>query len=172
MLVIGEDPLRNNKVRRYFDNLRFLAVMAGAMSETAVAADVVLPDTHYLEEPGTRINFEGRLHKFASVLEPPSGRPGWQVLAGLAGAFGLLGIPYSHEAICDQLKHAVNEGYREYMPYYWNEGEPRHWKGPKGFLPVDTEPSPHGVFNYLTLLQRYKQDASIIGIEHFRLSRH
>jgi formate dehydrogenase major subunit len=169
-LIIGEDPLRNNRVRQYLENLRFLAVMAGTMSETAISADVVLPDTHYLEEPGTRVNFEGRIHEFHSVLDPPAGRPGWQVLAGLAGAFGLMGIPHTLAALREQLHQAVQAGYGKYTPFYWNVGEPRRWEGPKAFQCFDPAIEPHAVNNYLTIIQRYKQDASVIGFKHFRMT--
>jgi formate dehydrogenase major subunit len=168
-LVISEDPLRHNTVRKYLQNLRFLAVMAGTLSETAMAADFVLPDTHYLEEPGTRVNFEGRVHEFDSVLEPPAGRAGWEVLAGLAGAFGLMGIPHSVEALREQLHHAVRAGYGQYTPFYWNTGEARRWDGPQGFQQVETSAEPYAISHYLTLIQRYKQDASIIGFKHFRV---
>lgn len=169
-LIIAEDPLRHNKVRHYLQNLRFLAVVAGTLSETAMAADFVLPDTHYLEEPGTRVNFEGRVHAFDSVLEPPAGRPGWEILAGLAGAFGLMGIPHSVEALREKLRQAVRAGYGEYTPYYWNTGEAREWRGPQAFQPVQSEVEPFAISHYLTLIQRYKQDASVIGFKHFRVN--
>jgi len=169
-LVFGEDPLRNNKVRQYLVNVKFLAAMADTMSETAMAADIVLPAATYLEEPGTRVNFEGKIVEFSSVLEPPSGRPGWQVLAGLAGAFGLLGIPYSVDQVREKLRQAVREGYGQYTHFYWNTGEPRRWQGPHAFQRIELRSEAHAIANYLTLIQRYKQDASVIGIKHFRLA--
>jgi anaerobic selenocysteine-containing dehydrogenase len=169
-LVFGEDPLRNNKVRQYLVNVKFLAAMADTMSETATAADIVLPAATYLEEPGTRVNFEGQIVEFSSVLDPPSGRPGWQVLAGLAGAFGLLGIPNSVEQVRDKLRQAVRAGYGKYTQFYWNTGEPRRWEGPLAFQRIELRSEAHAIANYLTLIQRYKQDASVIGIKHFRLA--
>ena len=169
-LIIGEDPLRHNKVRQYLVNVKFLAVLAETMSETATSADIVLPGATYLEEPGTRVNFEGKVMEFASVLEPPSGRPGWQVLAGLAGAFGLLGIPNSVEQVRDRLRQAVQQGYGAYTPFYWNTGEHRQWDGPLAFQQNQLRVGAHTIANYLTLMQRYKQDASVIGFKHFRVS--
>jgi formate dehydrogenase major subunit len=170
-LIIGEDPLRDNKARGFLKDLRFLAVVSETMSETANAADVVLPGTNYLEEPGTRVNFEGCIHEFKSVITPPGGRPGWQVLAGLAGAFRLMGVSDSREELSEKLRKAVQEGYGDYTPFYWNTGQPRMWDGPLAFQCVQTTSHASGVMRYLTMIQRYKMDAQVIGIKNFRVMR-
>ncbi|MBN2083383.1 FAD-dependent oxidoreductase [bacterium] len=171
-LIIGEDPMRDNRVRRYLQNLRFLAVVSDTMSETANAADIVLPGTNYLEEQGTRINFEGRLHEFKQVMTPPAGRDGWRVLCGLAGAFRLIGVCDSMDSLKDKLKKAVRAGYGEYTPFYWNTGERRDWRGPKAFQRVKlTSASPHPQAKYQTVIQRYKYDAEVIGIQNFRMTQ-
>jgi len=169
-LIIGEDPLRDNKVRRYLQNVKFLAVMTDTMSETANAADIVLPGTNYLEEPGTRVNFEGRIHDFRQVMRPPAGRAGWSVLCGLAGTFRLVGVCNSLEELQENLRKAVRAGYGEYTPFYWNTGEPRNWRGPKAFQHVRLAAvPPRSVTHYQTMIQRYKYDAEIIGIDNFRM---
>ena len=141
------------------------------MSETANAADVVLPGTSYLEEPGTRVNFEGRINEFRPVITPPGGRPGWQVLAGLAGAFRLMGVSDSQEELSEKLRKAVQAGYGDYTPFYWNTGQPRMWDGPRAFQRVETTSQASGVMRYLTMIQRYKMDAQVIGIKNFRVMR-
>ncbi len=144
--------------------------MSPTMSETANGADIVLPGTNYLEEPGTRVNFEGNVKEYAEVLPPPSGRSGWLTLCGLAGAFRLMTICSSVDALREKLKKAVRAGYGEFTPFYWNSGEPRHWRGPRAFqkIRLSTEAKPNA--KYLTMLQRYKYDAGVIGIKHFRVS--
>ena len=169
-LILDEDPLRNNKVSQYLENVKFLAVMAATMSETANAADIVLPGTIYLEEPGTRVNFEGRIMEFKPALNPPAGRPGWSVLAGLAGAFRLIGVSNNVDEIFKKLTDSVKAGYGEYTPFYWNTGQSRKFKGPKSFLPFETTSESHTIQHYLTAIQRYKYDASVIGVKYFRTS--
>ena len=170
-LIIGEDPFRNDQLRRYLNNLRFLAVMADTMSETAYAADIVLPGTNYLEEEGSRVNFEGRVHHFQPVMPAPAGRQGWNVLCGLAGAFRLVGICRSMEEMHKVLVMSIRAGYGEYTPFYWNGGEARNWRGPRCFLPVEIKPVPHVISHYLTMIQRYKYDAEVIGINNFRMGQ-
>jgi formate dehydrogenase major subunit len=169
-LILGEDPLRNNKVHAYLENVKFLAVMTDTMSETANAADIVLPGTNYLEEPGTRVNFEGRIMQFKPALVPPAGRSGWSVLSGLAGAFRLMGVNHSVENSFKQLTEAVRAGYGEHTPFYWNTGQPRIFKGPKSFQPFALSSEAHTIQHYLTAMQRYKYDASVIGVKYFRTS--
>jgi anaerobic selenocysteine-containing dehydrogenase len=170
-LILGEDPMRNNEIRGFLENLRFLAVMAETFNETAKAADVVLPATNYLEEPGTRVNFEGNVYEFESVIRPPAERPGWQVLAGLAGAFGLIGVSNTVETIREKLQQAVREGYGAYTPFYWNTGEQRRWRGPQSFQRVEVKAEQRRTAQYLTMIQRYKYDAATIGIKHFRMTQ-
>ncbi len=60
--------------------------------EQGVLPDIVLPIAPFTETSGTFINMEGRVQSFHGVA-PPLGetRPGWQVIAALAG---LLGKPF------------------------------------------------------------------------------
>jgi NADH-quinone oxidoreductase subunit G len=55
-------------------------------AEQGVLPDVVLPIAPFTETSGTFINMEGRVQSFHGVA-PPLGetRPGWQVIAALAG---------------------------------------------------------------------------------------
>ncbi len=71
--IIGEDPVRYTDMAEWLNNLEFLAVMDWAESETSLSADVVLPGTTFLEEPGTRIDMAGRTVEFPRAVESPSG---------------------------------------------------------------------------------------------------
>ncbi len=75
------------------------------------------------------------------------------------------------EALREQLRQAVRAGYGEYTPFYWNTGEAAPVARPAG-LPAcgDLASSRSRSANYLTLIQRYKQDASVIGFKHFRVT--
>jgi formate dehydrogenase major subunit len=170
VLVLGEDPMRNHKVSGYFEGVKFMAVLADTLSETANAADVVLPGTNYLEEPGTRVNFEGRVQEFAATLAAPSGRTGYEVLAGLAQAFGMV-VAGTPQLALNELQAAVQAGYGKYTPFYWNTGQARDFIGPLAFQPQAVPAGAHTVQHYLTAMQRYKYDASVIGMKQFKHSR-
>ncbi len=67
----------------------FLVVVDAAESALTGRADVVVPGCYWMEDQGTVINPEGRIQRVASALAPPGGRANWEVVAELAGAFGM-----------------------------------------------------------------------------------
>jgi hypothetical protein len=79
-----------------------------------------------------------------------------------------MGVSNSHEEIFKKLTESVRAGYGEYTPFYWNTGENRNYKGPKAFMRSSPASEAHTVQHYLTQIQRYKLDASIIGVKYFR----
>ena len=88
-LIIGEDPMQDDKLGSYFGNVEFLAALVWGPTETTQFADVVFPGSTFLESEGTRVNFEGRLTRYTQAVKPPFGVPTWEILAGLAKAFGI-----------------------------------------------------------------------------------
>ncbi|MDD3643850.1 MAG: FAD-dependent oxidoreductase, partial [Candidatus Krumholzibacteria bacterium] len=87
-LVVGEDPMAWGPTGAWLQNIEFLAAIDWTPTETTRFADVVLPGTTFLETPGTRCNFEGRVIRYAAAVPPPAGVSGRDILEGLAAEFG------------------------------------------------------------------------------------
>ena len=168
-LVIGEDPLREDRTATWFRNLEFLVAMDWGQTETSAAADVALPNSTYLETAGTRCNFEGRLLRFERVLDPPAGQSGWEVLAGLAAALGVTGIGPSLTAISAEIDRVVREKLAAKTALYWNCGEPRTWDGQGRLVAVDVKTRPSPILPPLTVMERYKRDIREVGVERYRV---
>jgi len=126
-LVIGEDPMEHARTGAYFQNVDFLAAIDWTPTETTRFADVTLPGTTYLESEGTRCNFEGRLLDFAPAVTPPSGLPGWKVLAELAARLGVRVGAAAAEELTREIERAVRAELNSLSPFYWNKGEARVW---------------------------------------------
>lgn len=77
------------------DKVGFLVYQGSFMNETAEIADVVLPETTFVESSGTFVNIEGRIQKLTAAI-PPLGeaRPGWTIVRDLARKMGLTGFDY------------------------------------------------------------------------------
>lgn len=126
-LVIGEDPLEHARTSAYFQNIDFLAAVDWTATETTRFADVTLPGTTYLECEGTRCNFEGRVLDFTRAVAPPSGVPGWAVLAELAERLGVRVGAKACESLTAEIERAVREQLNSLSAFYWNRGEVRVW---------------------------------------------
>jgi len=71
------------------NKLELLVVQDMFRSETAEAADLLLPATALAEKEGTVTSLEGRVQRFDQVLQPPGDFPAeWRVLNELAGRLG------------------------------------------------------------------------------------
>ena len=93
LLVHGSNLLVSapnaNRVRERLAALELLVVCDIVPSETALAADVVLPVTQWAEEEGTMTTLEGRVVRRRRALSPPPGvRTELEVLAELAARLG------------------------------------------------------------------------------------
>ncbi len=68
-------------------------------NETSLLADLVLPSATYAETEGTFTNFQGRVQRIKSAVEPlGDSLPTWQIVAKLANA---LGCSYCYEGAED-----------------------------------------------------------------------
>jgi len=87
-VVLENDLYRRASARRVTEalgRLRFLVALDHLLTQTAAAADVVLPVSAFAELTGTYVNTEGRAQRFFQVFVPEGEpRPAWQVLRGLA----------------------------------------------------------------------------------------
>jgi predicted molibdopterin-dependent oxidoreductase YjgC len=168
-IILGEDPMRHDVTASWFRNLEFLAAMDLSHTETSRAADVVLPGTTYLESEGTRCNFEGRVLRFARAIEPPSGLPGWRVLAGLAQALGMAVTAESAADLTSEIGTITRRHLDGLLPFYWNTGEDRTWVQQARLAAVALDGSPAHSTLALTQGERYKQSTRELGTERYRV---
>jgi formate dehydrogenase major subunit len=168
-IVLGEDPMRHDATASCFRNLEFLAAMDWSPTETSRAADVVLPGTTYLESEGTRCNFEGRVLRFERAIEPPSGVPGWRVLAQLAQALGVSVTAQSAAALTLDIGTLAARHLDGLLPFYWNTGEGRTWRHRARLAPVTLDGAPVLSAPVLTHYERYKQSMRELGTERYRV---
>jgi formate dehydrogenase major subunit len=87
-LVLGENPLGDAGAARALRELSALVVVDPVLSETARAAQVVLPAATLLESEGTLLSFDRRVHAVRPASPPPAGLDTLTILARLAQALG------------------------------------------------------------------------------------
>jgi len=139
MLVFGSNirvsAPDTRSVAARLDALDLLVVADVLPSETAMAADVVLPVTQWAEEDGTMTNLEGRVLRRRRAVDPPPGvRSDLEVLAALAAALGAPGeYPTEPRAVFDELRAASAGGPADYSGISYQRldaGEALHWPCP------------------------------------------
>jgi predicted molibdopterin-dependent oxidoreductase YjgC len=89
---MGADPARHATPEQLarLEALDFLVVQDLCLTETAKRASVVLPAVAYTEKDGTFTNTERAVQVVRRAMdELPGALPDWQILGGLANAFGL-----------------------------------------------------------------------------------
>jgi len=168
-LIIGEDPLEPARTGAWFQNLEFLAAIDWTPTETTRFADITLPGTTYLESEGTRCSFEGCVIDFARAVTPPAGRPGWAVLAGLAGALGVTVAAVKAEALTAELERAVRGHLGDLAPFFWNRGEAQAWTGRGRLIVADVRGKAASIPPAVTHGGRYKRGLREVGAERFRV---
>ncbi|SCY21474.1 formate dehydrogenase major subunit/formate dehydrogenase alpha subunit [Desulfoluna spongiiphila] len=93
LYVIGENPLVSeadlNHTEKGFSSLEFLVVQDIFMSETARAADVVLPALCFAEKEGTFTNTERRVQRVRKAVDGPDGvSTDWEIVCDIARRMG------------------------------------------------------------------------------------
>ncbi|MCG5214944.1 molybdopterin oxidoreductase family protein [Streptosporangium sp. KLBMP 9127] len=120
LLLFGSNPLVSapeaGRVADRLAALDLLVVSDFVLSETAAAADVVLPTTQWAEESGTMTNLEGRVLLRREAVAPPSGvRSDLSILSGLAVRLGHdAGFPADPRAVFEELRLASAGGAADY----------------------------------------------------------
>ncbi|MDR1571115.1 MAG: FAD-dependent oxidoreductase [Clostridiales Family XIII bacterium] len=111
LLSFGEDPGQDR-----IQGLEFLMVCDTHMTETAAAADVVLPGTGFASANGTYTNTERRLQRVRMAIDDDGGvLPNWEVAAGLAHVYEVE-LPWEDSAdISIEMDDAL-PGYRRAEP--------------------------------------------------------
>ncbi|MGE7391057.1 molybdopterin oxidoreductase family protein [Streptomyces sp. NPDC004126] len=142
LLVFGCNPLVSapdaGRISERLAALDLLVVADFVPSETALAADVVLPVAQWAEEEGTLTNLEGRVLRRHRLLDPPPGvRTDPAVLRGLAVRLGEPAerYPESPRAIFEELRAATRGAPADYSGIDYarlDAGEALHWPCPEG----------------------------------------
>jgi len=168
-LIVGEDPLRNDRTASYFQNVDFLAAVDWTETETTQFADAILPAATFFESEGTRCNFEGRVTHFRRAVQPPSGYPGWKVLAALGEALGLKNGASRVEDLGGEIDRVVREALGDRAPYYWNTGEERLGGIDGRLCSAEVRARAGSIQPPLTHSERYKREIREVGTERFRV---
>lgn len=87
LLVFGEDPLIVSDNHKYFNGVEFLVVLDMFRTDTAAAADVVLPAASYIEQDGSYTACDRRVQKVTRIMPPKTGMENWKVINTLAKKF-------------------------------------------------------------------------------------
>jgi assimilatory nitrate reductase catalytic subunit len=138
LLVFGSNVLvsapNSNAVAERLAALDLLVVADVLPSETAMAADVVLPVAQWAEEEGTMTNLEGRVLRRRRAMSPPHDvRTDLDVISGLAAQLGVGGFPAEPRAVFDELRAASAGGIADYSGISYDRldaGEALHWPCP------------------------------------------
>jgi assimilatory nitrate reductase catalytic subunit len=138
LLVFGSNVLVSaphaSAVAERLAALDLLVVADVLPSETAMAADVVLPVAQWAEEEGTMTNLEGRvLRRRRAVTPPPGVRTDLEVISGLAAQLGVAGFPDEPRVVFDELRAASAGGIADYSGISYERldaGEALHWPCP------------------------------------------
>lgn len=96
--IVGENPLLSDPdlthVKEAFETLDFLVVQDIFMTETARAADVVLPSACFAEKDGTFTNSERLVQRVRKAIPAPGeARADWEIISALSTR---LGYPMSY----------------------------------------------------------------------------
>ncbi|MFC7759907.1 formate dehydrogenase subunit alpha [Catellatospora bangladeshensis] len=103
--VFGENIAQtdpdSSHVRAALDACEFVVCQEIFLTDTALAADVVLPGASFLEKDGTFVNFDRRFQRVRSALAPPGlARTDFHIIASVALALGAdLGCPTPADAL-------------------------------------------------------------------------
>ncbi|HVP57558.1 MAG TPA: molybdopterin-dependent oxidoreductase, partial [bacterium] len=164
-LILGEDPMAWNQTGSWFQNVEFLAAMDWTPTETTAYADVVLPGSTYLEQGGTRCNFEGNMVQFTEAVPPASEMSGIRVLCALATEFGIK-VPGELSA---HIEHVVRDSLGRLASFYMNRGGEPRAEAKASLVAAGAEAKPMRVQPPLTPGEKYKRELREVGTERFRV---
>ena len=119
VLIIGENPLQNSSLRKYFEGVEFMVVSDLSMTETAMEADVFIPMRSLFEKSGSFITFDNRLQNVEPFIVNDISQT-WEVLAKIGHHFGN-GFDYNSDSeifneICSVNRTFINAELDNYIP--------------------------------------------------------
>ncbi len=93
LYIFGEDPAVADPniahVQKALEKVDFLVVQDIFLTDTAKAADIVLPAACFAEKDGTFTNTERRVQRVRKAVNPPGqARPDWQIFCDLSHKMG------------------------------------------------------------------------------------
>lgn len=109
LYVFGEDPAVADAniahVQDALDKVDFLVVQDIFLTDTAKAADIVLPAACYAEKDGTFTNTERRAQRVRKAVNPPGeAKPDWQIFCELSNKMGYALNYESAEDIFEEIR--------------------------------------------------------------------
>ena len=136
--IMGENPLVSDPdlahAKASFDTLDFIVVQDIFLTETAKAADVVLPARCFAEKDGTFSNTERKVQRIRQAVTPPGeAKYDWEITCEIATR---MGSPMTYETSEDIMKEIA-----EVTPSYGGisydriENEGLHWPCPNAEHP-------------------------------------
>ncbi len=131
--IMGENPLVSDPdiahAKKSFDNLDFIVVQDLFMTETAKAADVVLPARCFAEKDGTFSNTERKVQRIRQAVNPPGeAKYDWEITCEIAARMGYDMSYENSEAIMKEIAQ-VTPSYGG-ISYDRIEKEGLHWPCP------------------------------------------
>lgn len=104
VLIFGEDPLRYDHFRKYFNGFEFLTVCDCFPTPTTNEADVILPAATHIEQHGTYTRCDNTMQSASKVVTGLHEYENWQMISALASKFSN-GFKYrSIEALQEEIK--------------------------------------------------------------------
>jgi formate dehydrogenase major subunit len=154
MYILGENPFLSdpnaNKVRKALAKLEFLVVQDIFLTETAEAADVILPSSSYLEKLGTYTNTDRRVQIGRPVLRMPGqARLDWEIVCDVSTRMGYPMRYDSPAEVFDEFASltdayaTLRHGNLGATGKLWPNPDPEHQDGPV-VLFDDGFPTPSG----------------------------
>jgi NADH-quinone oxidoreductase subunit G len=152
----GDEPLLTSLLEK----VDFLVVQGLFLTETALAADVVLPAQSFVERDGTYTNGMRRVQRFFPAITPNEGmRADWEILSAVAAAMGIDSARPSAAAVMQDIA-AKKSDYSEinYPALSRNASQWPHVGGKDIYFGGTAYPNHHGLGVQLTpRVERQKQ---------------
>lgn len=109
LVVSGENIAELGLSPQDLNQLDHLIVLSATTHATTESASVVLPIATYAERPGTFINVQGRMQRFAAAFPPPAdAQPEYNVLSALLAELGAAEEPNSFAELFERMVTSVS----------------------------------------------------------------
>ncbi|MEM7333074.1 MAG: NADH-quinone oxidoreductase subunit NuoG [Chloroflexota bacterium] len=107
LYVMGADPMGDGQLTQR-DQLDFMVVQELFMTETAAAADVVLPAQSWAEREGTFTSGERRIQRYYQGIQPlGDAKPDWQILSLIGEKLGTGKPAFAASLLFNELAKAI-----------------------------------------------------------------